>query len=126
MAKKNAGMSTGQEVAIGAGIAALAGAAYLLFGPEGKKHRKDLKSWMLKMKAEALQKMEDAKELTGPVYEKIVSELEAKYKAMKNVDVADVEREIASLKKNWRAMTKQAKGKGKKVVKKAVAKKKVK
>ncbi len=115
MAQKKSGGSVGTKVAIGASVAGLAGAAYLLFGPEGKKHQKDLKSWMLKMKAEALEKMENLKELSAPVYEDLVSKLEAKYKTMKNVDAEDLEKEIAKLKKNYRAMmkpkTKAKKGK---------------
>ena len=125
MAKKTSGTSMGTKVAIGAGMAGLAGAAYLLFGPEGKKHQKNLKSWMLKMKAEALEKMENIQELSAPVYEGIVKELEDKYKMMKNVDAKDLANEVASLKKNYRSMMKTVKGKvAKKPAAKAPAQKK--
>ena len=127
MAKKTS--NTGTVVAVSAGVAALGAAAYLLFGPEGKKHQKDLKSWMLKMKADVMEKMEKAvdgaKDLSAEAYEDIVSAVEAKYKAMKNVDADTLAKEVASLKKNWRAMTKMAKAKkggAKKAVKKAVKK----
>jgi len=122
--KKKAGSSAGAAVAVGAGVAVLGAAAYLLFGPEGKKHRKDLKSWMLKMKGEVMEKMEKAKDLSAEAYAKIIADVEAKYKAMKNVDAAEVEKEIASLKKNWREMVKNAGGKrgaAKKSAKKARA-----
>ena len=125
MAKKNNDSGMGSKMAIGASVVGLAGAAYLLFGPEGKKHQKDMKSWMLKMKAEALEKMEDLKELSAPVYENLVSELESKYKAMKNVDSATLAKEVANLKKNYRMMAKEAKAKmmkGKKPAAKAKAK----
>ncbi len=125
MAKKNNDSGMGSKMAIGASVVGLAGAAYLLFGPEGKKHQKDMKSWMLKMKAEALEKMEDLKELSAPVYENLVSELESKYKAMKNVDSAALAKEVANLKKNYRTMAKEAKMKmmkGKKPAAKAKAK----
>ena len=59
MAAKNES-NAGKIAAAGAGIVALSAAAYLIFGPEGKKHRKDLKSWMVKMKAEVMEKMEQA------------------------------------------------------------------
>jgi hypothetical protein len=121
MAKKNTGNGVGAAVAVGAGIAVASAAAYLLFGPEGKKHRKDMQSWMIKMKAEVMEKMEKAKELSTPVYEKIISDVEAKYGALKHVDSVTLKKEVDELKKNWRAMTKAAKG-AKKSVKK-VAKK---
>lgn len=125
MAQKKSGAGVGTAVAVGAGMAALSAAAFLLFGPEGKKHRKDLKSWMVKMKADVMEKMEEAGELTGPAYEAILAEVQNKYKALKNVDAADLEKEVAELKKNWRAMAKMAKGKAKKpAAKKAPAKKK--
>ncbi len=114
MAKKKVQSSLGKKVTVGAGVVALSGAAYLLFGPEGKKHRKDLKSWMLKMKAEALENMEEVKDLTLPAYEKIVTGLEKKYKAMKHVDAKDVAKEVAALKKNFRALTKPTSKKAKK------------
>jgi len=120
--KKKAGNSVGRAVAVGAGVIALGTAAYLLFGPEGKKHRKDLKSWMIKMKAEVMEKMEKAKELTSETYEKILADVEAKYKAMKNVSADDLAKEVAELKKNWRAMAKDIKGKAKKTVSKKTAK----
>jgi Tfp pilus assembly protein PilP len=109
MAQKKTASGVGAAVAVGAGVMALSAAAYLLFGPEGKKHRKDLKSWMVKMKAEVMEKMEKAKELSTPAYEAILAGIETKYKALKNVDPMDVEKEIAELKKNWRAMAKGAK-----------------
>ncbi len=118
MAKKT-GSSVEKAVAVGAGVVALGAAAYLLFGPEGTKHRKDLKSWMIKMKAEVMEKMEKAKDLSASAYEDIVNSVEAKYKTMKNVDADILAKEAATLKKNWRTMTKGAKKKpAKKVTKK--------
>lgn len=111
MATKNTKSNAGKVVAVTAGIAALGAAAYLLFGPEGKKHRKDLKSWMIKMKAEVMEKMEKAKDLTTESYENIVNTVEAKYKTMKHVDADMLAKEVSELKKNWRAMMKEAKGK---------------
>lgn len=122
MAQKKSGAGVGTAVAVGAGVAVLSGAAYLLFGPEGKKHRKDLKSWMIKMKADVMEKMEEAKELTGPAYEAVVAEVANKYKALKHISPADIEKEVAELKKNWRGMMKTMKAK-KPASKKAASKK---
>lgn len=111
MATKNTKSNAGKVVAVSAGIAVLGAAAYLLFGPEGKKHRKDLKSWMIKMKAEVMEKMEKAKDLSTETYENIIHGVEAKYKAMKNVDADMLAKEVADLKKNWKSMMKDMKGK---------------
>ncbi len=111
MKKKATKSNTGKVVAVSAGIAALGAAAYLLFGPEGTKHRKDLKSWMIKMKAEVMEKMEKAKDLSADAYENIVDTVEAKYKGMKHVDADMLAKEVATLKKNWRALAKNAKAK---------------
>lgn len=100
--KKN---TVGKAVAVGAGVAALSAAAYLLFGPEGKKHRKDLKSWMLKMQGEVMEKMEKAKELTAPAYEAMVDQVGKKYASLKTVSAEEVAAEIAKLKKNWKLHT---------------------
>ncbi len=50
MAQKKIKSAVGTKVAIGASVAGLAGAAYLLFGPEGKKHQKDLHDWVHKVR----------------------------------------------------------------------------
>jgi Tfp pilus assembly protein PilP len=101
----------GKMVAAGAGVVALSAAAYLLFGPEGKKHRKDLKSWMVKMKAEVMEKMEEAQELTAPVYEAIVNEVSEKYKMLGNIDPAELAKEADTLKKHLKMLQREAKAK---------------
>jgi len=51
MAEKKAKkkMSTGKKVAIGAGIAAVAGGAYYFLGKNGKANQKKAKDWAVKM-----------------------------------------------------------------------------
>ena len=48
----------GKVFALGASIAAFGAASYYFFGPKGKAHRAELKGWMLKMKAEIVEKLE--------------------------------------------------------------------
>ena len=111
MAQKKKGGNGGKAAAVTASAVVLGAAAYLLFGPEGKKHQKNLKSWMLKMKGEVMEQMEKAKDLSGATYEDIVKQVEAKYKTMKHVDAAMLAKEVAMLKKNWRAAMKETAGK---------------
>ena len=129
MKKKKVENNTGKVLAISAGVAAIGVMSYLLLGPNGKKNQKNLKGWMLKMKGEVMEKMEDAKEVTMSAYENIVDEVGKKYKTLKNIDSSELASEIASLKKGWKAVVSKSKktaGKGgrkaKAVVKKAVRK----
>ncbi len=117
---KKGGSNVGKAIGVGVGIAALSAAAYLLMGPDGKKNRKAVKAWTVKMKAEVAEKIEDMKEVTAPIYEKIVNQVADKYKKVKNIDAKDVEAEINSLKKHWKNMTKPEVKKAKKAVKKVM------
>ncbi|MBP6857742.1 MAG: hypothetical protein KBC11_00905 [Candidatus Pacebacteria bacterium] len=125
VAKKTTKKSSnvGKVVAIGAGVAALSVAAYMLFGPNGKKNQKSLKGWAIKMKGEIIEKLETVKDVTAPVYEKIVSEVAAKYAKLKHIDAADLEAEVATLKKHWKALIKNTSKKTVKKVSKKVSKK---
>ncbi len=103
--KKNK-VSTGKVVAITAGVAALGAVAYLLMGPNGKKNQKAVKAWTVKMKAEVAEKIEGMKEITAPIYNKIVQEVADKYTKVKNIDSKDVKREMDLLKKDWHSIVK--------------------
>lgn len=115
--KKNEGM-VGKVVALGAGIAALGAASYYFFGPKGKAHRAELKGWMLKMKAEIVEKLEDSKEVTEEAYTKIIDTISAKYAKAGKVDTTELEAYVAKLKKGWKEISGQKKKSAKKVVKK--------
>lgn len=65
MKKESQVKNVGKAVAVGAGIAALSAAAYVLFGPEGKKNRKVIRGWAIKMKGEVIEKLENAKRLVS-------------------------------------------------------------
>jgi len=107
------GLSTKAVVGIGAGVAALSAAAYVLFGPQGKKNQKAIRSWAVKMKGEIIEKFEDAKELTEPVYHKIIDSAEAKYAKLKNVDKEELAATVAEIKKHWKALKKEVSSKKK-------------
>jgi gas vesicle protein len=118
------GMSTGAMIGVGAGVAALSAAAYLLFGPDGKKNRKVIRSWAVKMKGDIIEKFEEAKEITEPIYHKIIEEVQAKYSQLPNVDKKELEMVVSEVKKHWKTMMKDAKPKSKKPKIKAKSKKK--
>lgn len=110
MEKKNVkkGLSAGEVVGIGATVAALGAAAYILFGPEGKKNKKVIKGWAIKMKGEIIEKLEEAKDITEPVYHKIIDTVSAKYAKVKKIDPKDLELAVAEVKKHWKSMVKDA------------------
>ncbi len=120
MAKKQES-NAGAIAAVGAGVLALSAAAYLLFGPDGKKNRKIIRGWSVKMKGEIIEKLESAKEITEPVYHDIVNKVTEKYAKLKNVDQDELLAVVADVRKQWKNMMKDAKPK-KKVAKKATKK----
>lgn len=97
-----------------AGVAALSAAAYVLFGPDAKKNRKVIKGWAVKMKGEMIEKIEEAKEITEPIYNKIVDEVSSKYLKAKNVDQKELQALVSDVKRHWKAMSKDSQSKGKK------------
>lgn len=126
MAKKIAskkGVSAKQVIGVGAGIAALSAAAYVLFGPDGKKNRKAIRSWSVKMKGEIIEKFENAKVLTEPIYHQIIDSVQAKYAKLKNVDPEELRATITEIKKHWKSIQKDSMGKPKKKATKAPKKK---
>jgi hypothetical protein len=106
---KKGGVSASEVVGFGAGIAAISAAAYIMFGPDAKKNRKAIRGWAVKMKGEIIEKLEQAKEITEPVYHKIVDEVQAKYAKTKNVDSKELEAIVVDIKKHWKSIEKDAK-----------------
>jgi hypothetical protein len=116
--KKEDGLGVKAALGIGAGVAAISAAAYVLFGPEGKKNRKIIRGWSVKMKGEIIEKFENAKELTEPVYHQIVDAAQAKYAKLKNVDQEELVKVVSEIKKHWKSLKKDALAKKPKTVKK--------
>jgi len=88
--KKKKAMSTGSKEAIGLGVAAMAAAAagaYYLYGStESKAHRRAVKSWMFKAKAEIMDEIENMKEVNESAYKQAVAKVAKKYKDVKGMD----------------------------------------
>ncbi|HEU0085992.1 MAG TPA: hypothetical protein VFQ59_03495 [Candidatus Paceibacterota bacterium] len=112
--------NVGTVAAISAGVAAVAAAGYFLFGPDGKKNRKNIKGWSLRMKGEVLEKIEQAKELTEPMYNTIVDKVASKY--LSDDNKREVEALVSDLKKHWNNISKAAQKTAKKATKKTSSK----
>ncbi len=98
-AKKKSSSNVGL---IGASIVGLAAAAYFFFGPKGKKNQEEVKAWALKMKAEVIKKMKEAKVMSEPVYNKIVDAVAAKYKKELKASPKEVQSLVKDLKDHWK------------------------
>lgn len=96
--------------AISAGIAALAATAagaYYLYGTDkGKKNRKAMKSWMLKMKADVMDEIEQLKDLNEEMYTAAVTKIADKYKQIKDIDPAEVMALAKRMKGHWKDIKK--------------------
>ena len=127
-AKKKVAASTiskNQAVGIGIGLTAAAVAAagtYFLYGSKNAaKNRKAVKSWTLKAKAEVLEKIEQAKEMTQEEYEQLIDTVSTTYAGVKDASKADLSTFKKEMKEHWRSIAKTAAPK-KKAAKKAVKK----
>ena len=122
--KKDEGVSAGTVAAVGAGVLALAAGSYYFFGPEGKQNRGKLSGWMIKMKGEIVEKMENAKELSEEAYQTIVDSVASKYVKAGKIGEAEVAMFSDMLKRQWKGFTKSAnKGTKRPAAKKAAPKK---
>jgi len=118
-------LSTEQKIGVGVGLTAAAVAAagaYFLYGSESAaKNRKTVKSWALKAKAEVLEKLEDAKEMTSDEYEELIAAVAGTYAGVKGATKKDLKEFAAEMQDHWKVIEKVGKTK-KKEVKKAVKK----
>ena len=122
MAKKSSSNNKAEKaLAISAGVAALAAASYYLFGPHGKQHRKKAKGWMIKMKGEVIEQIENLKEISEPAYRSIVESVAARYVREGKISRAEVGALVKDLKGMWRGIaSKQKRSAGVKKVKRVV------
>lgn len=101
------------EVALGVGLttaAVAAAGAYFLYGSKSAaKNRKQVKSWALKAKAEVLERLEDAKEMTEDEYQELVGSVVTAYQSAKGATKKDLKEFAAEMSDHWRQIEKAAK-----------------
>jgi hypothetical protein len=108
--RSNGGKRNARAIGIGAGIAALAAgaaAAYFLYGPNGAKNRKKVKTWMVQARADVLSRMEKLKEVNREAYDNIVETVAKQYQAAKKLDTKDVAQFTRELKNYWHDIQRQ-------------------
>lgn len=125
--KKTTGMSTQQKVGIGIGLttaAVAAAGAYFLYGSnDAKQNRKKVKSWMLKAKAEVLETLEQAQEMTEEEYDKLIDTVSGAYSRLKDASKADIATFKREMKQHWGGIEELAKPISKVMASTAAAKK---
>ena len=128
VAAKKTGLTDTQKIGLGVGLTAAAVAAagtFFLYGSKGaSKNRKVVKSWALKAKAEVLEKLEQAKEMTSDEYMQLIDTVGGMYAQAKDASKVDIASFKKEMKEYWNKIEKTAAPK-KKPAKKAVAKKSV-
>jgi hypothetical protein len=111
MKKTNKDESNGVSKLLGLGavVASLAGAYFLYGTKEGAKSKKKIKGWMLKAKGEALEKLENMKNVSEEGYNLVLEQVMKKYSSLKNVDKKELESLVSDLKKHWKNIKKNLK-----------------
>lgn len=108
--KKENSSSVVKITALGVGLAGLAASAYFFLGPKGKKNQKHIKSWAIKMKADIIEKLEKTRDVSEPVYNKIIDTIADKYKKSLKVNHEEIAELASDLKKHWKIITNSKKG----------------
>jgi hypothetical protein len=118
--KNKKGISKGSKEVIGLGVAAMAAAAagaYYLYGStKGKAHRRAVKSWMFKAKAEVMDEIEKMKEVNEDTYKQAIAKVAKKYKDVKGMDRAELAALVATLHGHWKDIKGEIKKAGAKTV----------
>lgn len=74
----------GKAAAFVAGVAtAVAVGAYFFTGPEGRRNRRRAEIWALRAKAELLERIEDAGDMTEAQYHRLVDEVTGNYEKLR-------------------------------------------
>jgi hypothetical protein len=117
MKKKKSGVTKGGMLATGVGMALGAGAYYLL-GPDGKKHQKKVSTLMSKMKTEVEKEIKKSKEISLPLYNKVVDVVSENYAKQYKMHEPEIKAFTKKLKSEWKNIIKKPVKKPTKISKK--------
>lgn len=134
MAKKTTKkkLSNAQKVGVGIGLttaAVAAAGAYFLYGSKNAaKNRKKVKSWMLKARADVLEALEKAEDITEEEYHALVEAVGGAYSRFQNASSSEIKDFKKEMKEHWNDIERSGAAKkiasaARKVVKKKPAKK---
>ena len=125
---KKAGSKNDNALGVAVGLSAVAAAvgAYFMYGSKkAAKNRKAVKSWMFKAKAEVLEALEGAEDMTKKEYEKLIDSIGSTYSSLASTSKAKLAAFKKKMKEHWLDIAKATiagkKAAVKKTVKKAAA-----
>jgi hypothetical protein len=101
-----------QVIIAGAGIGAVAAAVYFLASTKsgsGNK-KKMMKGWMIRMRGEVIERLENLREVTEPVYEEIVDTVAQAQIVSDRIPRKEIMDLADDLKRDWKAIAQLAKG----------------
>ncbi len=102
---KKAQISDAQKLGIGVGLttaAVAAAGAYFLYGAkDAPENRKKVKSGILRAKAEVLESLENAKEITEAEFHDLVDGVVETYSTVQNLSKKDLKEFKAEMMENW-------------------------
>lgn len=104
MAANNNMSNNKEKMLVGAAVAALAAGAYFFNSDQGKKHAKKMKGWMVRMKGEVLEKIEDIEEVSEPVYREIVDTVANAQIVANKIPRSEILTLATDLKRQWNAI----------------------
>lgn len=93
---------------LGASLAGLA-AAYFFIRPNSKKYIENTKSWVIKMKGDVVERLEQAREISESIYNEIIDSVAARYEKELKSSPEEVKALAKDLKTHWRAISRAAK-----------------
>ena len=106
-------LSSEQKWGIGIGLTATAAAAvgaYFLYGSkDAEQNRKKVKSWMLHAKAEVLERLEQAQQMTKEEYEELINTIGAAYANLQDASKKDIKEFKEEMKAHWQTIEQYAK-----------------
>ena len=111
--------SAAKKAFVGATLAGLAAAAYFLLGPKAKKNQQHAKAWAVKMKADVIEKLEKAREISKPAYHEIIDAVAEVYEKGNKADREDISALAQDLKKHWQTLVNSAQTAKREVAKEA-------
>ncbi len=97
----------GKIVAGAAAVGAVGAGMYYLLGPEAKAHQKKAVSLMSKMEKEVNKQVSRAKELSKPLYHKMVNAVASEYATQYKAHEKDINKFSKKLKSDWDLVAKK-------------------
>ena len=85
-----------------AGALMALGVTYLIRNKMTRGQKLRAKGWMLKMKGDILDKIDNTKDMSADAYDEVVDTVAEKYEDLKNVDKEDLQHFAEKLKRKWR------------------------